>query len=76
MVLEVEKTDAYNFGQLVYFFEKALAISGYMLESDPFSSINPNDVESVTVLRLIRRICSLSQVSQDMKIEKQNQKKD
>ena len=31
MVLEVEKTDAYNFGQLVYFFEKALAISGYML---------------------------------------------
>lgn len=26
-------------------------ISGYMLESDPFSSINPNDVESVTVLK-------------------------
>ena len=31
MVIEVEKSDAYNFGQLVYFFEKALAISGYML---------------------------------------------
>ena len=28
MVIEVEKSDAYNFGQLVYFFEKALAISG------------------------------------------------
>lgn len=35
-VLEVEKTDAYNFGQLVYFFEKALAISGYMLGVNPF----------------------------------------
>ena len=36
IVLEVEKTDAYNFGQLVYFFEKALAISGYMLGVNPF----------------------------------------
>lgn len=36
MVLEVEKTDAYNFGQLVYFFEKALAISGYILGVNPF----------------------------------------
>ena len=36
MVLEVEKTDGYNFGQLVYFFEKALAISGYMLGVNPF----------------------------------------
>ena len=36
MVLEVEKTDAYNFGQLVYFFEKALATSGYMLGVNPF----------------------------------------
>ena len=26
-------------------------VSGYMLESDPFASINPNDVESVTVLK-------------------------
>ena len=31
-------------------------ISGYMLESDPFSSINPNDVESVTVLKMRRRL--------------------
>ena len=36
MVIEVEKSDAYNFGQLVYFFEKALAISGYMLGVNPF----------------------------------------
>ena len=39
MVLEVEKTDAYNFGQLVYFFEKALAISGYMLGVNPFDQL-------------------------------------
>lgn len=26
-------------------------VSGYMLESDPFETINPNDVESVTVLK-------------------------
>lgn len=36
MVIEVEKADAYHFGQLVYFFEKALAISGYMLGVNPF----------------------------------------
>ena len=36
MVIEVEKSDSYNFGQLVYFFEKALAISGYMLGVNPF----------------------------------------
>ena len=36
MVIEVEKSDAYNFVQLVYFFEKALAISGYMLGVNPF----------------------------------------
>ena len=36
MVIEIEKADAYHFGQLVYFFEKALAISGYMLGVNPF----------------------------------------
>lgn len=39
MVIEVEKSDAYNFGQLVYFFEKALAISGYMLGVNPFDQL-------------------------------------
>lgn len=36
MVIEIEKADAYHFGQLVYFFEKALAISGYLLGVNPF----------------------------------------
>ncbi len=36
MVIEIEKTDEYHFGQIVYFFEKALAISGYLLGVNPF----------------------------------------
>lgn len=36
MVLEIDKRDAYNFGQIVYFFEKALGVSGYMLGVNPF----------------------------------------
>ncbi len=36
MVIEIDKADAYNFGQLVYFFEFALGISGYLLGVNPF----------------------------------------
>ena len=36
IVLEVEKRDAYHFGSLVYFFEFACAVSGYMLGVNPF----------------------------------------
>ncbi len=36
MVIEFDKADAYNFGYIVYFFEKALAISGYLLGVNPF----------------------------------------
>ena len=36
MVLEIDKRDAYNFGQIVYFFEKALGVSGYLLGVNPF----------------------------------------
>lgn len=32
----VERLDAYNFGYLVYFFEKACGISGYLLGVNPF----------------------------------------
>ncbi|MGL5916997.1 MAG: glucose-6-phosphate isomerase, partial [Culicoidibacterales bacterium] len=28
--------DAYNFGEMVYFFEKAVAMSGYLLGINPF----------------------------------------
>ncbi len=33
----VSKLDAYNFGMLVYFFEKACGISGYLLGVNPFN---------------------------------------
>lgn len=36
IVLEIEDADAYHFGSLVYFFEKAVGISGYMLGVNPF----------------------------------------
>ena len=36
LIVEVPKLDAYTFGYLVYFFEKACAISGYLLGVNPF----------------------------------------
>lgn len=36
MVLEIDKMDAYHFGLLVYFFEKAVGISGYLIDVNPF----------------------------------------
>ncbi len=37
IVIELEERTAYSFGYLVYFFEMACAISGYMLEVNPFN---------------------------------------
>lgn len=37
MVIEVPKMDAFHLGQLIYFFEKACAISGYLLAVNPFN---------------------------------------
>ncbi len=37
IVIEIEKADAYHFGHLVYFFEKACGISGYILGVNPFN---------------------------------------
>ncbi len=36
IVLEVEQMDEHNLGELIYFFEKACAISGYVLGVNPF----------------------------------------
>ena len=36
MILNIPSLDAYHFGNLVYFFEKACAVSGYMLGINPF----------------------------------------
>ena len=37
IVIEIDKLDEFNFGEMVYFFEKACAISGYMLGVNPFN---------------------------------------
>ncbi|MCM3740195.1 glucose-6-phosphate isomerase [Oceanobacillus luteolus] len=36
LIVEIPRLDAYTFGYLVYFFEKACAISGYLLGVNPF----------------------------------------
>lgn len=36
MVLEIGKMDAWHFGALAYFFEKAVGISGYLIDVNPF----------------------------------------
>lgn len=36
LVINIPRLDEYNFGYLVYFFEKACAISGYLLGVNPF----------------------------------------
>lgn len=36
LAIKVSKLDAYNFGVLVYFFEKACGMSGYLLGVNPF----------------------------------------
>lgn len=35
--ISIPSLDAYNLGQLIYFFEKACGISGYLLEVNPFN---------------------------------------
>ena len=37
IILNIPKLDAYNFGYMVYFFEKACGISGYILGVNPFN---------------------------------------
>ena len=37
LVIELDKKDAYCFGYLVYFFEYACAVSGYLLGVNPFN---------------------------------------
>lgn len=37
LIIEIDRLDEYNFGEMVYFFEKACALSGYMLGVNPFN---------------------------------------
>ena len=37
IILNVEKIDEFELGYLIYFFEKACALSGYLLGVNPFN---------------------------------------
>ena len=37
MRIEIDRLDEYVLGQLIYFFEKACGISGYLLDVNPFN---------------------------------------
>lgn len=37
IIINLSKMDAYNFGYLVYFFELAVGVSGYLLKVNPFN---------------------------------------
>ena len=37
IVIKIEELDEYSIGELIYFFEKACAISGYLLNVNPFN---------------------------------------
>ena len=37
LILKIKALDEYTFGQLVYFFEKACGISGYLSGVNPFN---------------------------------------
>ena len=37
LIIEVDKIDEINIGELLYFFEKACGMSGYMLGVNPFN---------------------------------------
>lgn len=43
LILEVDEINEYEFGYMVYFFEKACAISGYMLGVNPFDQPGVED---------------------------------
>ena len=42
-VLSIERADEFNLGELIYFFEKACAISGYILGVNPFNQPGVED---------------------------------
>jgi glucose-6-phosphate isomerase len=37
IILEIDRADAFNLGELFYFLEKACAVSGYILGVNPFN---------------------------------------
>lgn len=46
IIINIPQLDAYNFGYMVYFFEKSCAISGYMLGVNPFNQPGVEDYKN------------------------------
>ncbi len=46
ILLEIDRADAYHFGYLVYFFEKACGLSGYLLGVNPFDQPGVEDYKN------------------------------
>ena len=67
LVIALDKMDAYHFGALVYFFEKAVGISGYLLDVNPFDQPG---------LRRIRKICLRFWANRATRTEGRHLKKD
>ena len=67
LIVNIPQLDEYTFGYLVYFFEKACAMSGYLL------GVNPFDQPGVEAYKT-NMFASLE--NQDLKRKKQNLKRD
>ena len=52
IIIELPKRDAYNIGWLIYFFEKACAVSGYMLGVNPFDQPGVEDYKTIMFVLL------------------------
>ncbi len=53
MVIEIEELNAYNIGELIYFFEKACAISAYVSGVNPFNQPGVEAYKS-NMMRLLK----------------------
>ena len=54
IVIELPRMDAYNIGFLIYFFEKACAVSGYMLLVNPFDQPGVEDYKTIMYVLLAK----------------------
>ena len=59
IILELDKVDEENLGYMIYFFEKACAVSGYILGVNPFNQLE---------LKAINQICLLFSANRDTRI--------
>lgn len=59
IILELDKVDEENLGYMIYFFEKACAVSGYILGVNRLTSLE---------LKAINQICLLFSANRDTRI--------